>query len=81
MKALKDPKMGTKLNGEPEDEETREMRLSFEDILNPLKSTTKENMEERERLAKLKKGVPKQKLKELIECSRKSWKILKILAK
>ena len=43
--------------GEPEDEETREMRLRFEDILNSLKSTTKGNMEERERLAKLKKGV------------------------
>ena len=39
--------------GEPEDEETREMRLRFEDILNSLKSSTKENMEQRERLAKL----------------------------
>ena len=35
------------------------MRLRFEDILNSLKSTTKENMEERERSAKLKKAVPK----------------------
>ena len=35
------------------------MRLRFEDILNSLKSTMKENMEERERLSKLKKGVPK----------------------
>ena len=50
---------GNENEGEPEDEETRETRLRFEDILNSLKSTTKENMEERERLAKLKKGVPK----------------------
>ena len=50
---------GNENEGEPEDEETREMKLRFEDIFNSLKSTMKENMEERERLAKLKKGVPK----------------------
>ena len=35
------------------------MRLRFEGILNSLKSTMKENMEERKRLVKLKKGVQK----------------------
>ena len=44
---------------EEEDNETRELRLKFEEILNTLKSTTKDNIEERERLLKLKKGVSK----------------------
>ena len=69
---------GSKNEGEPEDEETREMRLRFEDILNSLKSTMKENMEEREQLAKLKKGVPKAEIERYL---RKSWKIMKIFAK
>ena len=39
---------GNENDGKPEDEEAREMRLRFGDILNSLKSTMKENMEERE---------------------------------
>ena len=46
------------INGE-EEEETRIMRLRFEKILQTLKASTKENIEGRERLMKLKKGVAK----------------------
>ena len=42
---------------EEEGEETKQMRLRFEEILESLRSTTKENMEEREKLPKLKKGI------------------------
>ena len=63
---------GNENEGEPEDEETREMRLRFEDVLNSLKSTTKENIEERERLAKLKKGVPKAEIEKPVGYLRKS---------
>ena len=44
---------------EEEEEETRIMRLRFEKILQTLKASTKENIEGRERLMKLKKGVAK----------------------
>ena len=44
---------------EEEDEETRIMRLRFEEILHTLKASTEENIEGRERLMKLKKGVAK----------------------
>ena len=44
---------------EEEDEETRIMRLRFEEILHTLKASTKENIEGRERLMKLKKAVAK----------------------
>ena len=44
---------------EEEEEETRIMRLKFEEILETLKASTKENIEGRERLMKLKKGVAK----------------------
>ena len=44
---------------EEEDEETRIMRLRFEGILHILKASTKKNIEVRERLVKLKKGVAK----------------------
>ena len=44
---------------EGEDEETRIMRLRFEGILHILKASTKKNIEVRERLVKLKKGVAK----------------------
>ena len=55
-----------------EDDETRELRLKFEEILNTLKSTTKDNIEESEPLMKLKKGVfQKQKLKGQTKCLRK----------
>ena len=40
---------------EEEEEETRIMRLRFEEILQTLKASTKENIEGRERLMKLKK--------------------------
>ena len=46
---------GNENEGELEDEEMREMRLRFEDIYNSLKLTMKEDMEEGEQLAKLKK--------------------------
>ena len=42
-----------------EDDETKIMRLRFEEILHTLIATTKENIEQRERLMKLKKGVSK----------------------
>ena len=42
-----------------EDDETKIMRLRFEEILHTLTPTTKENIEQRERLRKLKKGVSK----------------------
>ena len=42
-----------------EDDETKIMRLRFEEILHTLTPTTKENIEKRERLMKLKKGVSK----------------------
>ena len=44
---------------EQEDEETRIMRLRFEEILHTLKASTKENIEGRELMTKLKKGVTK----------------------
>ena len=44
---------------EEEDREIRIMRLRFEEILHTLKASTKENIEGRERLMKLKKGVAK----------------------
>ena len=44
---------------EEEDREIRIMRLRFEEILHTLKASTKENIEGRERLIKLKKGVVK----------------------
>ena len=44
---------------EEEDGEIRIMRLRFEEILDTLKASTKENIEGRERLMKLKKGVAK----------------------
>ena len=46
-------------NEEEEDDDTRIMRMRFEDILNTLTPTTKENIAERERLLKIKKGVSK----------------------
>ena len=42
-----------------EDKDTSLMRMRFEEILNTLTTTTKEKMGKRERLMKLKKGVPK----------------------
>ena len=42
-----------------EDENTRILRMRFEDVLATLTPTTKENIADRERLVKLKKGVPK----------------------
>ena len=44
---------------EEEDEETKIMRFRFEEILHTRKASTKENIEGRERLMKLKKGVAK----------------------
>ena len=44
---------------EEEEEKTRIMRLGFEEILQSLKAFEKENIEERERLMKLKKGATK----------------------
>ena len=44
---------------EEEDREIRIMRLKFEEILHTLKASKKENIEGRERLMKLKKGVAK----------------------
>ena len=44
---------------EEDDGKTRIMRLRFEEILHTLKASTKENIEGRERLMKLKKGVAK----------------------
>ena len=44
---------------EEEEEETRIMRLRFEEILQTLKISTKKNTEGMERLMKLKKGVAK----------------------
>ena len=44
---------------EEKDEETRIMRLRFEEMLQTLKQSTKENIEGRERLIKLTKGVAK----------------------
>ena len=44
---------------EEEDDDTRIMRLRFEDILNTLTPTTKENIEQRERLLKIKRGISK----------------------
>ena len=44
---------------EEEEEKTRIMRLGFEVILQSLKAFEKENIEERERLMKLKKGATK----------------------
>ena len=72
---------GNENEGEQEDEETRETRLRFEDILNSLKSTRKENMEERERLAKLKNGVPKAEIERANRILEKKLEILKIFAK
>ena len=42
-----------------EDDETKITRLRFEEILHTLTPTTKGNIEQRERLMKLKKGVSK----------------------
>ena len=42
-----------------EDDETRIMRLRVEDILNTLTPSTKENIEQRERLLKIKRGISK----------------------
>ena len=44
---------------EEEGEETRIMRLRFEKILQTLKTSTNENIEGRERLMKLEKGIAK----------------------
>ena len=44
---------------EERDKETRIMRLRFEEILQPLIASTKENTEGKEHLMKLKKGVVK----------------------
>ena len=44
---------------EEEEEKTRIMRWGFEEILQSLKAFEKENIEERERLMKLKKGATK----------------------
>ena len=44
---------------EERDKETRIMRLRFEEILQPLIASTKENTEGKEHLVKLKKGVVK----------------------
>ena len=44
---------------EEEDVETRTMRLRFEKLLKTLKASTKENIEEREGLMELRKGVAK----------------------
>ena len=46
-------------NEEEEDDDTRIMRLRFEEIFNTLTSTTNENIEQRERLLKIKKGISK----------------------
>ena len=46
-------------NENKEDENTRIMRMRFEDTLATLTPTMKENIADRERLVKLKKGVPK----------------------
>ena len=46
------------INGE-EEEETRIVRLRFDKILQTLKVSTKENIEERERLMKQKKRISK----------------------
>ena len=42
-----------------EEDKTKIMTLRFEEVLHTLTATTKGNIEERERLMKLKKGVPK----------------------
>ena len=44
---------------EEEDDDTRIMRLRFVDILNTLTPSTKENIEQRERLLKIKRGISK----------------------
>ena len=45
-----------------EDENIRILRMRFEDVLATLTPTTKENIADKERLVKLKKGVPKNKI-------------------
>ena len=44
---------------EEEDDDTRNMRLRFEDIFNTLTPSTKENIEQREQMLKIKRGISK----------------------
>ena len=46
-------------NNDREDDDTRIMRLRFEEVLHTLTETMIENIEERKGLMNLKKGVPK----------------------